>query len=159
MNECSVSICTRKAERRGLCNGHYLRLLRNGSPGESPIQVYGRQKCGIDGCDRPHVASGLCSTHHKRRSRTGDPGDAAIAGPAHTYVGMHLKVARKRGRAADHVCEDCGSGATDWAYDHSDPDQLYRPEYGSPYSLDVDRYRPLCRDCHIAFDLAAKAAK
>jgi hypothetical protein len=41
----------------------------------------------------------------------------------------------------------------DWAYDYSDPNARSDARRG-PYSLDLNRYIPLCRSCHKRFDLA-----
>lgn len=37
-----------------------------------------------------------------------------------------------------------------WSYDYSDPDPLYGQAFLKefPYSLDANRYRPMCRSCH-----------
>jgi hypothetical protein len=54
---------------------------------------------------------------------------------------------------------DCGRPASDWAYDHSDPDELVTTVRGAlcRYSLDSDKYLPLCRPCHRRFDNAHRA--
>src|SRR5690606_2960253 len=38
------------------------------------------------------------------------------------YGAAHERVYRKRGRASQHDCVDCGERAEEWSYDHSDPD-------------------------------------
>jgi hypothetical protein len=45
--------------------------------------------------------------------------------------------------------------AKEWSYDYSDPNELVEVRNGRryPYSLDVNRYRPLCKACHNASDL------
>lgn len=153
MRRCDVDKCNRRHEARGLCAAHYQRLNRTGDVGSAEIQG-APTKCNVDKCDRMASCKGYCGAHYRRWHRTGDPGPAAIRPPrrAKTYVGMHLKVARERGKATGHECARCGQQADDWAYDHSDPDERYRKDYGSPFSLDVDHYMPLCRLCHIEFD-------
>lgn len=72
-----------------------------------------------------------------------------------TYAQAHARLTAARGRAAEHACQHCGSAAVCWAYDHSDPSPLFEAKpFRSPlaYSLDHDRYRPLCGPCHRAFD-------
>lgn len=152
MRRCAVAGCERPWRAKGYCNPHYLRWYRTGNPGDADIREYGHESCHVEGCERPYRSSGYCATHHKRVQRTGHPGTADVRGPAESYVGIHLKVARERGPASEQRCEHCEETADDWAYDHSDPEELYRPEYGSPYSLDTARYLPLCRTCHIKFD-------
>lgn len=68
------------------------------------------------------------------------------------YRMAHQRVRIARGPACNHMCR-CGQQADEWAYDHADPNELRSPE-GLPYSLDVDRYTPMCRPCHRLFDLA-----
>lgn len=49
---------------------------------------------------------------------------------------------------------NCGRMANEWAYDHSDPNECVEWIRGKryPFSLDVGRYRPLCRSCHVSAD-------
>jgi len=51
-------------------------------------------------------------------------------------------------------CAHCPAQADDWAYDHEDPDELALPTGRLPHSLDLARYIPLCRSCHVRFDNA-----
>ena len=67
------------------------------------------------------------------------------------YRAAHANIERQRGKAAEHPCADCGQPAEQWAYDGSDPAALLS-SLGYAYSLDAERYRPLCRPCHAAFD-------
>jgi hypothetical protein len=72
-----------------------------------------------------------------------------------SYGAIHQRLWRKRGKAAEHPCATCGKPATQWAYDHSDPNEVMGPEWHGlvvAYSLDLDRYRPLCRSCHAKED-------
>lgn len=158
MRTCDVDGCDRKHEGLGFCAAHYQRFKRNGDPGPAEIQGP-RQPCDVEGCDRMSNAKGYCDAHYRRWRNNGDPGGPKIKVlDAKSYVGMHIKVARERGKAAEHRCHDCDAPADDWAYDHSDPNERYRREWGCPYSLDIYRYRPLCRPCHIEFDQQQEAA-
>jgi hypothetical protein len=68
-----------------------------------------------------------------------------------TYSAVHQRLWKQRGKAALHPCAICGGPATEWAYDHKDPNEVIGPEYHGlivTYSLDLDHYRPLCRSCH-----------
>jgi hypothetical protein len=71
---CSLEGCTKKHEARGLCNMHYMRLIRFGDPGDAlPTRVYGRDPiCSVAGCDRPRRANGLCEAHNTRVRKWGD---------------------------------------------------------------------------------------
>lgn len=56
------------------------------------------------------------------------------------------------GPAREYPCRSCGKQATDWAYQYTgDPEYINRD--GMRYSTHPDDYAPLCRSCHILFDL------
>lgn len=71
-----------------------------------------------------------------------------------TYEAAHMRVVAERGRAAEYACQHCGDPAREWAYAHSDPDELRRPEEGRRfwYSPRPVHYMPLCASCHRRFD-------
>lgn len=71
------------------------------------------------------------------------------------YAGAHRRVKRARGFAKEHACLDCGAPAVAWAYDHTDENALIGESAGKsvPYSLDIERYDPLCRSCHTRRDM------
>lgn len=78
------------------------------------------------------------------------------------YRGAHMRVQAARGPASAYPCVgDCGRPAADWAYVHDDPDELVTTVNGAPrlYSLDSDRYRPMCRRCHRRFDTAQRVLR
>ena len=135
---------------KGLCVMHWRRLQRNGSPLVTrPMGV--RPFCGLDGCWAEHYAKGWCQRHYMQERR-GVPVTLTAAPP--TYSGAHKRVRYVKGPASDHDCVSCGSHALDWAYDHTDPDELVgsngRTMCG--YSTDPGHYVPMCRRCHRAFD-------
>lgn len=59
-----------------------------------------------------------------------------------------------KGDAAQHDCIRCGGAASQWAYDHTDPNEkAYRSgKYLVPFSTDIERYHPMCRGCHVKMD-------
>lgn len=122
---CSVDGCDRPLLCCGMCNMHYLRKQKHGSP-------YTVLPSG-----GPRPGGG--------RKRT----SGAIG-----YVASHARIYIDRGRADVYNCAHCGEPAVDWAYDHTDPDERIdsnvRPS--TAYSIDPARYLPLCRPCHIRFD-------
>ena len=67
--------CDRGVYRRGLCQGHYKRLmgLVPGDPGGPVVTPTPRTGCVIDGCDGTHLARGWCGRHYQRWFRYGDP--------------------------------------------------------------------------------------
>lgn len=77
--KCEVEDCGRTARARGLCNMHYMRVKRNGSPhiynqrnstrfGPEPI-------CWAEGCEKRGIhAKGLCQGHYVRLRKYGMDG-------------------------------------------------------------------------------------
>lgn len=61
--------------------------------------------------------------------------------------GIHGRLNRNLGRAADHECIGCGGQAREWAYQH--------PTEGTTFSQSMSDYAPMCRPCHTRFDIAA----
>jgi hypothetical protein len=73
--------------------------------------------------------------------------------PNYNTLHYHIRVAR--GKATEYVCP-CGSQATEWAYNHTDPNPVRG--YSSrgiavEYSLDFSRYVAMCKPCHQRFDI------
>jgi hypothetical protein len=78
------------------------------------------------------------------------------------YRAAHMRVDAARGRASSYPCVgDCGRPAAEWAYDNADPDELVTAVGGQlrRYSLDSDRYQPMCKPCHRRFDRAQRAIR
>ena len=70
---CMVETCGRRATERGLCHGHYLRLIRLGHvQAERPIGRRVNTKCMVDSCNNAATARGLCDTHRARKRKHGD---------------------------------------------------------------------------------------
>lgn len=119
--------------------------------------------CKIDGCD--HVDSGAhgwCRMHYMRWWKHGDPLTTNVrhgyVGDAVSYSGAHIRVRSQRGKASALACVDCGRGAEQWAYNHTDPNEKH-DKNGRPYSPNPDRYDPMCIACHKVADLARIAPK
>ena len=123
-------------------------------------------------CDHKFYAKGMCNKHYHRWTRHGDP---LIVGKnqytlqenwgtrkdtCKKYRTAHARVQTARGKASNYLCaQECGAQAAQWAYDHSDPNELYdwvrRPEgtwVEAPFSLNVDHYTPMCIPCHTSHD-------
>lgn len=160
---CSIEGCERSARYRGWCEAHYSRWQRLGDPGDARIQQRNPGAvCSVYGCERGARARGWCKPHYDRWLKHGDPGVARIE-PRKTddigYDAAHYRVYAIRGSASGYVCTDCGTvQAQDWAYDHCDPDEQVAPAKGEThsglsYSVNPERYIPLCKKCHKAFDL------
>jgi hypothetical protein len=71
---CSVDGCEQVADARGLCHGHYQRVLRTGSvkEGEPLSRTKNPGICIVDGCDRPQRTKQMCKGHYSRLLRLGD---------------------------------------------------------------------------------------
>lgn len=71
------------------------------------------------------------------------------------YLAFHLRLTKVRGRAREKQCAHCDRQAAGWSYDRSDPDQIsdvLQSGRTAWFSLDMDRYDPLCRRCHAIRD-------
>ncbi|WOC12524.1 hypothetical protein MP11Mi_16120 [Gordonia sp. MP11Mi] len=170
---CIVPDCGRlRMQRRRYCGSCYGRLRRYGDPMHRPgprivADLSGRRigTLTVEHYDR--VARSwlcLCECGKRRLLRTehlNRPGHHSCGDKRHRrkaivgYIAAHERVHSDRGRAAEHPCAAiaCGNMAAQWAYDHSDPDELSDAHHG-PFSLDVGRYRPLCHSCHTSADHA-----
>lgn len=127
--------------------------------------------CSIGDCGKPVKSRAMCDMHWNRWRRHGDPNTvtrdwghgktAKVVG----YGAAHRRVYRAKGRAADHRCQHCGNPAKQWAYDHTDPNELAEVQRirGVPtelvYSLDPIHYFPLCQPCHREHDGRVSPAK
>lgn len=129
--------------------------------------------CQIEGCERLVIARGWCSMHYQRWQARRDPlvvhrapGQRKLRGPDHPlwsetpdYGNAHRRVVRTRGRARSHLCWGCGEvKADEWAYMHTDPDELTCCRRGVVYSGNPTHYEPRCRSCHRSMDRRRKAA-
>ena len=69
---CAVEVCEKVVDRRGLCRGHYMRFLRFGDPGETPLAPRNKalRTCVVDRCTDTRIrARGLCHKHYMRDIR------------------------------------------------------------------------------------------
>lgn len=157
---CSVAGCDRPARLKGLCRGHYQRVHRTGTPGSAELTaaVAGANECAVDGCNRTATAKRYCSAHYRRWHFTGELGTVEIqpaaVGDGANYNTVHARLRAVRGAASRFACEHCGRPADDWAYDYRDPAGRWDQARGMPYSVDLNRYLPLCKRCHCVMDRA-----
>lgn len=169
--KCSADGCELPRYCKGFCVKHYERVKKYGTT--EIAHPHGRVGCLIDGCDGEHRSLGYCGTHYHRLRVYGDPNISrphqnppvrygpdchSWKGDEIGYWGAHGRVRSAKGPAKDYPCSHCQSQATDWAYDHTDPDPKYAVLFWSgrdrtvPYSTDPSRYIPLCKPCHVGFD-------
>lgn len=129
--------------------------MRGGKPDR------GVERCTVAGCGSPREGRGLCNKHYLRARKHGDPLHVTPRSVSHakftdapTYGGMHHRVRKLWGSPSEYRCQ-CGEWAAEWAYDHTDPREVAgERKRGFPalYSLDVNRYMPMCKPCHRKFD-------
>jgi hypothetical protein len=104
-------------------------------------------------CGRRKTGSKATLRCRSCRKRDGEQ-NPKWRGDAVEYTGVHYRIVAARGKAARYKCTHCGSQAEEWAYDHTDPNER-RNQIGRdkcPFSLDINRYMPLCVPCHHKFD-------
>lgn len=69
---CMMEDCDRIARKRDLCDMHYKRQWRTGSPLLAE-RANTKGSCGVEGCDQVVAYRGLCNAHYKRQRKYGDP--------------------------------------------------------------------------------------
>lgn len=134
--------------------------------GRSHGQARWRVRCDC-GIEKDVIANNLrraksCGCHlltperQEQMSALGLASRQAMVG----YTGAHERVRRLHGSASQYACP-CGAPATDWAYNHQDPNEV-RGEVATrgkvtvlAWSLDPSFYDALCRWCHRARDAKA----
>lgn len=169
---CTVAGCDKTPRSRGpYCYGHYMKNWRYGTPEPSHPQRWtdhtGERFGLLVVVERIEVMwRCTCDCGNETLVRSGDlqRGTVATCGDRAThhrrddagYSAAHGRVHSEHGRAASHMCVDCGSPARHWSYNHDDPDErLSRTARikGIAFSLDPMHYSPRCVPCHKRFDL------
>lgn len=164
MKPCSVEECPTPATYKDFCQKHYKRNKLHGDPrirGRKGPLPKGRQCC-LEDCTQPHRAQGYCTKHYKRLMSTGDPEGLStyMTEPRgnNSYGSMHRSLRDWFGQAAQHTCL-CGSPASQWSYDHEDPEEIWHemPDQRGdirtvPWSKKFEHYQPLCGPCHLTRD-------
>ncbi|NQX34044.1 hypothetical protein [Herbiconiux sp. VKM Ac-2851] len=122
-------------------------------------------------CGKPikHPVTGECSTCYQRRwyrehRANPRPSGGSTLGPC-TYTHAHVKVARWRGKAAEHPCLLCDNGtpAEEWSYRggseyEQTEERIQRTRKGTEsrhflsWSPDINAYDPLCKPHHLERD-------
>lgn len=119
--------------------------------------------CKEESCQRPSHARGYCPSHWNQWRRWGfvKPIRARSIHDECSYHAAHDRLHKQWGSASQYGCIACPKTATDWAYDGTDPSQLYnQTSWGKGralswvfYSRYPEFYMPMCRRCHRARDL------
>lgn len=180
---CSVATCERPRYRTDrYCGSHGAKLRRYGDPEwvrpTRSVDLAGMRFGSLVAIDRHDTTHWNCECDCGARTvtrtwcLTSGRAESCGDGPKHRrkdrikYLSMHARITKERGRAGDHPCFDCGGLASQWSYDHLDPDELYATGMSvNPiaYSMEISHYEARCIPCHKRYDLdrinAYKASK
>lgn len=105
---CSVHGCGDRPRSKGLCNKHYIKLRKFGSPdaGETYHPRMHGATCSVDGCTAPARSKGLCNAHYKHHLAHGSPTSGAFraANGSGTVISTGYRVIHADGRRVlEHV--------------------------------------------------------
>ena len=177
---CTIDGCDlQRYQGRPMCAGHTMRQHRYGDPLYVPTRSHRDltgQRFGMltpmtfvpsSPSRRASAWECRCDCGATATVRVGDlnRGSVRSCGALHhqleddaEYTAAHDRVYRAKGRASTHTCVDCGRPASQWSYDHTDPDERVSATVkgNPPYSLNPDHYQPRCVPCHKAFDLSPR---
>lgn len=159
---CIIEWCDRRRHSSiGYCEAHLYRYKR-GLPLDEPFLVKKRQpeKCVAAGCEKKPTSLGYCATHNAQYRKHGTVKPIRTVWDEVTYHGAHQRCGALWGAAKHHPCVVCGKPAADWAYDGTDPTELYdAQDYFNqvrtilPYSRFPEFYMPMCKTCHKQRDM------
>lgn len=97
--------------------------------------------------------------HYQRQKRNRPMDIAARLYDLHNAVtpsGAHYRATAAFGPVKDVPCMECSGPSYDWAYDGTDPSQLYDSNGKGKnkvfYSRYPEFYMPMCRRCHLTRD-------
>lgn len=152
---CEVDGCAKRVKSRGLCENHYQRWWKYGAPVATEYD-----RCQIEGCanlPRSRTAQ-WCEMHYGRFRRNGMADLPLYRVEQPSYRAAHARVARSRGKAADHRCVDCNGSACHWSFAWRNvPSERWLWEtmrLGTTlaYTGDPKDYEPRCASCARYYD-------
>jgi len=159
---CIIEWCQRQRHSSlGYCVAHLYRY-ENGIPVDHPFKVLTKQPdtCTAPGCDKKAYTLGYCKTHAAQHRKHKQVKPIRSILDTLTYHGAHHRCGALWGAAKYHPCCRCGKPAADWAYDGTDPTELYHDTGIEdavrsilPYSRFPEFYMPMCKVCHKQRDL------
>jgi hypothetical protein len=173
---CSLDGCERERyQYQKMCVQHHSRWYRYGDPYHKPGPRYvdlrgqrfgtlvvrervgNRWLCDCDcGGTRLAGTSGLNRSGGKSTCNSKSVRSAHYRVEVPGYTGAHDRVRTQRGSASTYPCCVCGGAASQWAYDHGDPDEATAVGPGGSvlhYSVKPQHYDPMCISCHKNYDL------
>ena len=167
---CRLDDCERWLWRDGYCNPHWKRLVSKEIPADLPIKLMDSNRgCAYPGCARKHRTGNYCAAHYTQMLYNGECKPIIIRTKREqwgldedspSYMGAHIRARITWGSASQYPCIECAKQAKHWAYDGTDPTQLYGPS--NPwdpqsstwtfYSRYPEFYMPMCAKCHRSMD-------
>lgn len=163
---CSVSECSRVHKGHGYCQMH-LKRLKRGVELDAPIRDLTRPEfCIVPGCHDKCYARKMCVKHYARAAN-GQPVNRPQSGygvrprALAQSSSCHKRISKLWGPARNYPCVSCQLPAKEWAYDGTDPEEMYLPVTGdvnaswNKCSQWPEFYKPLCLSCHRSEDKAA----
>ena len=112
--------------------------------------------CTYSGCTNKRFTRLHCSGHHKQLQQGRPLTPFRTINDHVEYSGAHSRIKYLWGPAKQYPCVTCGKQSSNWAYDGTDPEQLFGSNgvgY-SIYSRYPEFYKPMCWSCHSAEDRA-----
>lgn len=155
---CVVKGCKRpRGNRDGYCAGHARQLRETGTvtPTFQP-RMKQPPRCLFDGCTGKPVSKGYCGSHYVQLKKHGQMQPIRTIFDECTYIAAHHRCRTLWGSARQYPCVTCGNPAEDWAYDGTDPTELFdneRVEWVVAYSRFPEFYMPMCKPCHKSRDI------
>src|ERR1700758_3894533 len=111
----------------GYCGTHAGQIRARGAVSEIESRTKQPERCIFEGCVGRPLAHGYCSAH-LRQKRVHDR-MVPIVRPSLfdecTYTAAHHRCRQLWGKVQQYPCVSCGQEAADWAYDGTDPTELY----------------------------------
>lgn len=123
--------------------------------------------CKVRSCKNKAVAAfGYCAGHYSRFKKHGDAQEhipLKKKADVLTYLGAHQRCYALWGRAREYHCIECDQLAREWAYDGTDPSEVFGPSSDRKswvhYSIWPEFYVPMCAKCHRKKDIHVASAQ
>lgn len=153
---CIIEGCHRgRQSNLGYCQGHARRVKTSGSLDASfEPRMEQPETCVFTGCAGQAVSKGYCAAHLRQMRVHGRMIPVRTVFDECSYGAAHRRCTALWRRVRQYPCAWCGESAHEWAYDGTDPSELYDEERDwalrtiLPYSRFPEFYMPMCKSCH-----------
>lgn len=157
--DCDVEGCQEFHYALGYCRNHYNNLKKFGSTTKPPKEIK-LCECGKEVFSRNMCKNHYMNWHYHHRAGRGFKGEINST-ETPSYYTAHSRVRIERGHPKEYDCVECGGTAEEWALKADAEDIVFGSINGrakvSAYSLNLDEYQPMCKDCHRAYDARHKS--